>query len=192
MSKKLYPVIQLKDVSDTPNVNPPSGYVFIYSKSDNRLYLKDSSGTEALVSGSIEGALDSEMSGLLDNDVIMYDGNIQKFVNVPSVEYDGLLRLSQTNISSNIQLTLKIPQGYMIDDCVIMETSGYTAGDISLGISSGTTEIINNYTISANDDKIVPLGQQYFSSVNDTNLYISSTSWGNGIINIYLLIKKIL
>ena len=192
MSKKLYPIVHLKDISDTPTTTPPSGYVFVYSKTDNRLYLKDSNGNEFLVSGSIEGALDSEISGLLDNDIIRYDANLQKFVNVPSIEYDGLLRLTQTNVSSNMQLTLIVPAGYIIDECVIVETSGATAGDISLGTSSGATEIINNYTIDASDDKVVPLGQQYFSSVNDTNLYISSTSWGNGIINIYLLIKKIL
>ena len=132
------------------------------------------------------------MSGLIDNDIIRFDATLQKFVNVAASEYDGLLRISDTNISSDKQLTIIIPAGYVIDECIIVETSGYTAGNISLGTSVGTTEIINNYTINANDDKIVPIGQQYFSSVNTTNLYISSTAWGDGIINIYLLIKKIL
>jgi len=192
MAKKTYPIIHLKDLSDTPSPTPPVGYVFIYSKSDNRLYLKDSDGIESLVSGSIQSALDSEMSGLIDNDIIRFDATLQKFVNVAASEYDGLLRISDTNISSDKQLTIIIPAGYVIDECIIVETSGYTAGNISLGTSVGTTEIINNYTINANDDKIVPIGQQYFSSVNTTNLYISSTAWGDGIINIYLLIKKIL
>lgn len=192
MAKKIYPIIQFKDLVDTPTTTPPSSYVFIYSKSDNRLYLKDSDGNESLVSGSIQSALDSEMSGLLEGDIIIFDATIQKFVNIASTEFDGLLKISQTNISTDSQLTIIVPGGYIIDSCVIVEISGYTVGDVSLGTSVGTSEIINSYTIDASDDKKIPLGQQYFSSVSTTSLYVSSTAWGDGIINIYLLIKKII
>ena len=178
--------LKLKAISEPTAEN---GLLYVNS-TDSHLYY--SSGTTYIkLSDNIINS--DNLSNLQEGDMLSYDSTTGKFINVAAEEYDELIRISQTNISGNTQLNDYVSAGYAIDFCVIKETSGNSAGNVSLGlVQTGSTEIIDNFSVTANYNGEIPLGQLYFSDTVNTDLYISSDNWGTGKINIYLLLKRII
>lgn len=174
-------------IDNTISMTDRSGLEFIgFSLSD------DDTGDKTIVEHLFGLESNVDEAGISAGDVLQRNATNTGYDFIQSKIFDEILRASESAISSNTQLSIIIPAGYKIDAIVIRETSGNNAGNISIGITNGTDEIVSTEEILANADILAPIGQEYFSSVNDTNLYVSSSSWGTGVITIYVTIKKII
>ena len=80
---------------------------------------------------------------------------------------------------------------YKVTDIILEETSGNNAGNISIGTTSGGTEVVNSQTVNASEVIHAPLGTTFFSVSANQILYISSSSWGSGVIKATVSIQLI-
>jgi len=144
-------------------------------------------------------SVDVDLTGITNGDVLNYNSGSTKIEPTQTAPIDLILNSVEANISSDGIISIIIPAGYRIDSITISEIAGNAAGDISLGSTDTGDDIVSNFTVSANDDELIPLDQQgvtfdtktYFSRVNDTDIYISSSAWGTGIVELYFTMKKI-
>jgi len=151
--------------------------------------------TSTDISPRLNSLVDVDPTGIADGDVWSYDVAGSKTVPQPTVPYTDILRSVEANISTDKILSTYLPAGYQIDTIIIIETSGNAAGDITISSTSGGTDIVNAQTVGASADVkavLVNTNGVYFSSVNDTDMYVSSSSWGSGVVSIYFTMEKII
>jgi len=142
----------------------------------------------------MEANTDVDMTGVQDADVVNYNLLTEKFEPISSKVFDEILHSVEANISADGQLSSIIPAGYVLSAVVITENSSNAAGSISIGLSSGTNEIVNAQSVLADDDIkaiLTDTNGYYKSMVNDTDLFISSTAWGSSSITVYFTMIKI-
>lgn len=150
-------------------------------------------GTNTIITLTVDSLNDVNTTGRNDGSVFTYNSVTGKHDYIDTVYFNQLINTQEANVSSTGQLSTIVEAGYKIDTIIIEESSGNNAGDISLSLTSGNTgEIIYQQTVNANNVIDVPLGQEFFSINNDTDLYISSSSWGSSVINIYFTFKKVI
>lgn len=106
-------------------------------------------------------------------------------------EFDLLLNLTETNLSADGQLSLYLPAGYLIEHIFVNETAAAAAGNISIGTAASGTQVVNAFTVGASADAEMTLVAGYFSITADTDLYVSSSSWGSGVISLMIVCRKI-
>jgi len=140
-----------------------------------------------------EVCADLDPIGKQDGDAWAYNSTSGKTEPVSTAPFDNILNSSEANISANGQLSTILPAGYKIDTITVSETSSNAAGSISIGTAALATQIVNAYTVSADEDSEMTLvaSGQYQSRTTDTDLYVSSSSWGSGVITIYFTFKKV-
>lgn len=96
-----------------------------------------------------------------------------------------------SGITGDTILNFQCPLKYRITSIIAEETVSFNAGNISIGLSVSTNEIVNSETVNADDVIDLPLGQKFFSLVSDTDIYISSTAFGSGQITLYFKFEKV-
>jgi len=140
---------------------------------------------------------DVSFTSITSGDLLSYDGDLNKWVNITSENFDLIKFLVETNIDSDGSLVNIIPAKYKITSIVLEETSGYTAGNVSIGIISGgtasgtgATNVIYDTYVGANELVNCGIGTEIFSLTNDTTLYISSDAWGDSQINTHIKIEQ--
>ena len=97
----------------------------------------------------------------------------------------------QQSISSDGILDFKLLKGYSVK-YIIKETNGNSAGNVSLGITPGGTEI-GTETILANQTVAAPKFDSlydYASDSVDQDLYISSDGWGSGVVTVTIIQER--
>lgn len=137
---------------------------------------------------------DVEYIAPVNGDIPVYystSGNDYKIINQPTKDFDYIIYRYAVNISSDQQLNFNIPSEYKITSIIISEISGNDAGEIYIGSINGGNDVLYNTTINANDTIDCLISKSFFSLIDDTNLFISSTLWGDAIINIRIKLEKI-
>ena len=122
------------------------------------------------------------------------DGSIKsRDVSTITASSNLIVQAKAINLNSNSEISTNIiPAGYIISAIVLSETSGNAAGNISIGSTPLGFDVINAETMGSNGVSRPPIGVDFFSLVSTQSLYISSTSWGSGVITVYMLLNKIL
>lgn len=98
----------------------------------------------------------------------------------------------EPSLSADGLLDVIIPAGYKIESIIVNETASNAAGNISIGTAASGTQVVNAFAVVADDDKIMTLVADYFSSVNDTDLYVSSSAWGTGVIDLTFVFQQVI
>lgn len=106
-------------------------------------------------------------------------------------EFDLILNLNESNILADAQMAIYIPAGYKIKSIFVNETSSNAAGNISIGTAASGTQIVNAYTVGSDADEEMTLVADYFSRTADQDIYVSSSVWGSGVIDIIIRCVKI-
>lgn len=151
----------------------------------------DSANGETDIEANIETLADVDPAGKQDGDVWSYNSTSEKTEPAATAPFTDLLRSSDANISANGKLSTFLPAGYRIGSIVITEDSGNAAGNISIGTAALGTQIVNAETVASDADLKATIVSDYQSKVNDTDLYISSSAWGSGVVSIYFSFIKI-
>lgn len=112
--------------------------------------------------------------------------------NYNTADFDDILYRTAVNISSDQQLVFSLNAGYGITSIIIEEIGSSDAGDVYVGSTSGGSDIVSFTTLEANDTVKCLISKDFFSLYNDTPLYIGSTTWGSGILNIYVRLEKLI
>jgi len=155
-------------------------------------------GKTTILSRDVDGLIKSvDISSLasgflLSAGTILVGNSSGTAVEMP-VLYNNYL-FSVSNISSDGLLPFTIPAGYMIDSIVFIETTGSSAGNISISTTSGYTgDVIAELSLDAN--QILNAGPnsdaKIFSFVSSQSLYISSNSWGSSVVSLKILLKNL-
>jgi len=106
-------------------------------------------------------------------------------------EFDDSIRLIETNLQANGQLNVYVPAGYRIVHIFVLETASAAAGNISIGTAASGTQVVNAYTVGSDADEEMTLVAGYFSATSDQDLYVSSSAWGSGVVDIMIKCEKI-
>lgn len=130
-------------------------------------------------------------TSLTDGDIPIYDFSNSEFINQISEEFDLLLNLEQLGISANGLLSDLIPNGYELQSFYINEKNSASAGNISIGTSALGTDVVNANAVGADYDDALTLLKNYFSRTANQQLYISSSGWGSGSVDIEMICRKI-
>lgn len=106
---------------------------------------------------------------------------------------DELVQLeSQIGVNADGNLSIDLPAGYRLATLVLEETADHSAGTVRIGSSPGGDDIMSDIFIDAEALIDADLKKSVLSlSINKT-LYISSSGWGNGELNIYARLEKVL
>lgn len=112
----------------------------------------------------------------------------------PKSYVDGLNTFvfqSQSGLTGNTLLNFQCPANYRVTSIIAEETIGFNAGNISIGLSATTNEIVNSETLNANDVVDLPIGQKFYSLVSNQDLYVNSTAWGSSQVSLYFKFEKV-
>jgi hypothetical protein len=124
--------------------------------------------------------------------LVAVDGNgkfIKTEIENVQEDFDLIDFIELTSINED-DVSLVIPAKYRITSIVIEEVSGSSAGNISIGTTTSGTDVVNSETVGANALVDCALGDTIFSKTTSNVLYISSSSWGSGGIDISIRIEK--
>lgn len=154
--------------------------------------LTNDSGVKNVYTPKINAATDFDNTGQAAGDLIARNATNDGFETAPTAILDVQLNSTEANITANGQLSNILLAGYEIDTIILKETSGNAAGNISIGTAALGTQIVNAVTVGASAVIDATLGTKFFSDVNDTDLYISSSAWGSGVIQVYFTFKKVI
>ena len=152
----------------------------------------DAANNQTDICLKLKGLNDYDATGEAAGYVLSVNSAASGYTTQAVAPFTDILRSSEANISADGLLSTYLLAGYRFDTILIQEKSGNAAGNISLGSTSGGTDIISGSTITANADTIVNVITPYFSSVNDTNIYISSSSWGSGVVQLNFTVKRVI
>lgn len=136
---------------------------------------------------------DVDTTGKSDGDLLEYNSTSGNWEVTPTATFGQITNSLEANLSANGQLSTIIPAGYKIDTITVTETAGNAAGNISIGTSALGTQVVNAFTVGASSDLDMTLvsGGEYQSRTTDTDLYVSSSAWGTGVITLYFTFKKV-
>ncbi len=157
--------------------------------------LADNAGNDSTDVDLEFGAEDNvDITGAVEGSVPAYDAAGLDFIMQDQEEFDLKITLQQSNIATpNAQMAVYIPAGYEIDSIFVEETAGNAAGNISIGTAAAGTQIVNAFTVGASADlkmTLVSTGT-YFSKTADQDIYISSSAWGTGVLDVTINCSKI-
>lgn len=163
---------------------------FIIANSEDNL--TDDAGNDATVyTPTIKGNNDLDATGRNAADVLATNATNDGHEYVATKPDDKIQYSIEPNLSANGQLNVIIPSGYKVSAITVQETAGNAAGNVSIGLTAAATEIINAFTVGASADSLMTLVSTYFSKVNDTDLFVSSSAWGTGVIQLNFTMIKI-
>jgi len=151
----------------------------------------DAVNDETDVEAQFDKLTDVDISGRANGDLPVYNSISEKMEFEGTTPFDEITHSSDANISANGKLSTILPAGYKINTIIITETSSNAAGNISIGTASAGTQIVNAETVGASADLKATIISDYQSNVNDTDLYVSSSAWGSGVITIYFTFIKV-
>jgi len=154
----------------------------------------DSANDETDIELTLKSLNDFDATGLIAGSFIIRNLSNTGFISIQGVPFDLIKNSTESNISSDRMLLTYIPAGYAIEEIIIVNETANAAGNISIGSTESGTNIINALTVGANADIRTTIVTNYFSSVNDTYMYISSSDWGteSAFISIYFTLKKVI
>jgi hypothetical protein len=164
------------------------------SITQSKLNLVDpTSGKEASTKDYVDSGLTSKISIVtgatgnlpeFNSDGELVDSGIEAI----KEDFDLIDIISLTDIDADT--TTVIPAKYRIVSFVFNETSGYTAGNISVGTGATGTEIINTEALGASALLDGSIGQEIFSITSSQMIYISSSAWGTSLVDITIRLEK--
>lgn len=178
--------IRLYETSETIIDN---GSIWLDTNSNYLKLLKDSVEYYLNID-QFQDQRDIQWTAPQNGDIMVWNADSGYGYNQHTEDFDLILYSTQVNISYDTQLNFDVPAGYKITSCIIEEIAGYDAGDISIGISVSGYSVVYYTTVEANDTVDCLISKEFFSSVNDTELYIMSNLWGSGVVNIYVKFEK--
>lgn len=152
---------------------------------DNGTYL--SGGTNIDISGTTINFTVSGSSGNLPK----FDssgGLVDSGIPAENEEFDLIDFITLTNVSNDTDTV--IPANYRIVSIVFEEITGSSAGNISVATITGGTDIVNSESVGANSLVDATLVTTIFSTKTSQLIYIESSSWGSGVINIHIRLEK--
>ena len=138
-----------------------------------------------------EVMLDIDPTGKQDGDALTYNGTSEKIEPTTTATFDNLQNTVEANLNADGQLSTILQAGYRIDTITVSENNSAAAGNISIGSTALGNDIVNAETVGADADFEFTILKNYFSRVNDTDLYISSSAWGSGSVTLYFTFKKL-
>jgi hypothetical protein len=153
--------------------------------------LTNNSGVQNDYSPKLRAATDYDATGEAAGDIIQRNATNDGYEPGATAVFEDIQRSSEANISADGQLSTIIPAGYKIDTIILKETAGNAAGNISLGTASLGAQIVSAETVGGSAVVDATLVAEFFSDVNDTDIYISSSAWGTGVLTVYFTFKKV-
>jgi len=186
--------LQLPELTTTERdaVVSPNDGMKIYNTTLGEEQTYNGSSWSSASDNSFFDLSDVDDTGIADGDLFEYNSISGNMEVVSTVTFDSWQNTNEANLIANGQLSTIISAGYKIDTIIIKETSGNAAGNISLGTVASGTQIVNAATVGANAVVDATLVDDFFSDTADTNIYISSSAWGSGIIQVYFTFKKVI
>ena len=134
------------------------------------------------------------LNGILDmspnvGDTLVFNGTTG-FTNQPTTEFDLILQKYELNIISNGLIITTIPAGYSIYSIFAEEINNNSAGIIRIGTSANANNIVTDTSVPSLFDGNLLVSNTYFSKSTDTPVYVTSTAFGSGIVNLYFTFIK--
>ena len=85
---------------------------------------------------------------------------------------------------------VSIPAGYIVEMIVFLHT-GTADATIDLGYTAGANDIVDDLAIPNSNNTVYPLHWGVGSTLAGYNIYISSASWVNVSLAVYVLLRKV-
>ena len=176
-------LLKLKESSAT--MSQETDYVILQYK-DNKIAAIGEDGTVFDLTISTFEAL-TDVGTINERDVVLKQGGV--YTGLPSENFDSVLFETEIDLSADQQLPFSLPAKYSISNIRIKETSNNAAGNVSIGSTSGGTDIVNAVTVGAQADLRsvnggITIAKQAFSDSADMELWISSSAWGSGVVDV--------
>lgn len=184
--------IKIYETNVNPTLEINTGIITLNSAEELKLYSE--SGTSYLNVDKMIKLRDVSTENLTTGDILVYNGSNFMFENSSTNDFDLVLFERAININSNQELLFGLPSRYKITSIVIEEIYSSTAGSISIGTTSGGVNIINAVVVGASalvEIDVRNILKGFFSITTDTPLFVSSSGWGSGLINIYFKFELI-
>lgn len=139
----------------------------------------DSLGQEIDITPRFQSLFDVNPTGLSNGDIWKYDATSDKIVPQSTNVFTDILRNTEVELSSasNGILSTYIPSNYSIQGIKIKSSVDASAYTVSLGTTLAGNEISSIY-ITPSLETYLPLRKRWFSSVNDTDIYVSGITSG--------------
>ncbi len=93
-----------------------------------------------------------------------------------------------TGLTANISLNTIIPEGYMLENIVVVNKTA-NAVSITVGTATGTTDVISSTEVGANIIYTFLIGK-IFSFADKKSLFIKSADWNSSNLDVYIIMRK--
>ena len=146
---------------------------------------------------SLDGGLKLPTGGMVNeisDDANLADGSSLAIPTEGAVKTyidQRILIQNHLQIQTDGLLFVSVPAGCRIRAIVIEETNGNPAGDIRIGSSAGLDDIVAPTTVGGGELIDCQLDKKLFSLQQSQSLFISSSNWGSGKINVHISMEKI-
>jgi hypothetical protein len=179
--------IQENSVSSTARTN----LNFVTANSED--VVKDDAGNNQTdIELTIKSMNDFAATGLAAGDLIARNSTNTGFEPKATAPFVDILRSSEANLVADGILSTFLLAGYKIDSIVLKNQTANAAGNVSIGTAASGTQVVNAATVGAAAVVDCTLVEDFFSDVNDIDLFISSSAWGTGVVTVYFTFKKII
>jgi hypothetical protein len=169
------------NIGSNDNTTPSEGDIWYF----NSLYFRNGTTTTVDLLDKIP-TLTGETGNL---PMITANGTLEDS-GIPAIQEDfdliDFITIKDVDENSNFV----IQAGFRIVSLVLEETSGNTAGDISIGTFSGGTDVISGETVGASSLVDTTILKPIFSTTESIILYYESTNWGSSKVNFHIRLEK--
>ena len=84
-----------------------------------------------------------------------------------------------------------VPAGYRLDSIIFEETAGNAAGNVQIGTTEWTANVVMAFALSGSDlSSVLPI-LDIFSTAAPQSLSVSSSAWGTSSVDVYFLMRRI-
>ena len=169
------------NISSNDNTTPSEGDMWYFDS----LYFRSGTTTTVDLLDKIP-----KLTGVTGNiPMITADGTLEDS-GIPAIQEDFDLIDFITIVDTSEDGLFVIPAGFRIVSLVLEETSGNSTGNISVGTTSGGTDVISGETVGAGELVDTTILKSIFSTTVSTILYYESSDWGTGIVTFHIRLEK--
>lgn len=111
-----------------------------------------------------------------------------------SATFDIVINTPEANLTADVQLSAILEAGYKLDTIIIKNTTANAVtGGIDIGTTASGNDIVSAEAVGASAVVDATIIQEFWSDVNDTDLYISAvTAWNSANLTLYFTFIKVI
>lgn len=107
------------------------------------------------------------------------------------IERGSLLITVKKTLAANTTYSGIIPIGYRLDSVIFEETAGNAAGNVQVGTTEWTADVVMAFALSGSElSSVLPI-LDIFSLSASQSLSVSSSAWGTSSVDVYFLMRRV-